>query len=495
MVFCKWEVVKRLKKIDYVYISKYKKEDLVTNDYVEFINSFNIDKWNNDVFGELFKNFLTIKVKKFNIKKDTIDKPFPQIKLKVIRFPQINFKVILLNFIYSIINFFNFNIKNEKFFIIHSYLSFFTILNLKLKLKELPFFPKIINVQNVKTEWKLRDWKKYNGIFKKNKNKFLNILDFFIPICMPKSYLENYKNILKKSENAKWPKKPAFVFSSASLDDYDLFKIWLAEKKKLYNLKFVSFQHGGSLFQCKNHADEQHIKKISDYFLTWGYKENKKNSIYSFFRVYNQKNILPIKNGALLFANFTSYKYVNDFTSGYVGHPHNSYFQEKILFFKNLNDKIIKNTYIKHKPEFTEAKFLENKFYKNNFPNIKIENGHKNSFNKMLKKSRIFVTHVNQTSYLDTLSINFPTIIFFNFKYEEVRASAVPYLNKLKKAEILFDDPVQAAKKVNEVWNNVGLWWNKKKTQSAVKYFCNRYSKKSNELHNELYNFIKKKSS
>ena len=51
-------------------------------------------------------------------------------------------------------------------------------------------------------------------------------------------------------------------------------------------------------------------------------------------------------------------------------------------------------------------------------------------------------------------------------------------------ANILFYDPIKAAKFVDTIWDNnrVDLWWNKRKTQNAVKIFCKHFAKDNTYL-------------
>ena len=64
-------------------------------------------------------------------------------------------------------------------------------------------------------------------------------------------------------------------------------------------------------------------------------------------------------------------------------------------------------------------------------------------------------------------------------------------LKALEKVGIVFYTPVEAANHINLIWNSVDSWWNSKKVQDAVNFFCNKYSKRSNNKVNDLNNFFK----
>ena len=73
------------------------------------------------------------------------------------------------------------------------------------------------------------------------------------------------------------------------------------------------------------------------------------------------------------------------------------------------------------------------------------------SSSQALCGSRLSVCTYNATTVLEILVSNFPTIIFWNPTLFELRDSAQPYYDELRKASILHDTPESAAIKVNEV--------------------------------------------
>jgi putative transferase (TIGR04331 family) len=118
------------------------------------------------------------------------------------------------------------------------------------------------------------------------------------------------------------------------------------------------------------------------------------------------------------------------------------------------------------------------------------------SFYKELQNSRICVSNSNQTVLLETLNLNFPTIIYFDSKFDELKKSVIPYYNILKDSKIFFEDSVKAAIHINDIWDNVDDWWQSKKVQNAVNLFCIKFSKRATnfKLHRFLNELNSKKS-
>ena len=91
----------------------------------------------------------------------------------------------------------------------------------------------------------------------------------------------------------------------------------------------------------------------------------------------------------------------------------------------------------------------------------------------------------NATVFLETLALDFPTIIFWEPSHHEIRPDAVPFFDMLEEAEILFYSPEKAAIKVNDILSDVDEWWFSIEVQSARKKFCERYASTSNHWERE----------
>ena len=42
--------------------------------------------------------------------------------------------------------------------------------------------------------------------------------------------------------------------------------------------------------------------------------------------------------------------------------------------------------------------------------------------------------------------------------------------------KVFFDNPVDAAKHVNNIWDDVPLWWNSREVKSAISKFIDEYA-------------------
>ena len=94
--------------------------------------------------------------------------------------------------------------------------------------------------------------------------------------------------------------------------------------------------------------------------------------------------------------------------------------------------------------------------------------------------SRLCICTYNGTVFLESFIYDFPTIIYFNPLHCELRLSAKPYFEELRRVGIFFDKPEDAAKKVNEIAEDPKLWWEQDEIQAAKNSFCNQFARTSN---------------
>jgi len=112
--------------------------------------------------------------------------------------------------------------------------------------------------------------------------------------------------------------------------------------------------------------------------------------------------------------------------------------------------------------------------YEEMFPEVDIDTGNLTLYS-MIEKSRLVVVDANETVYLESLSINFPTVVFWNQDYWEINEESKPYFELLKKVKVFHDTPESAAQHISSIWKDVSLWWELKETQDAVYTFCNHF--------------------
>lgn len=476
IVFDNWKRLKYINSyynLNYVEIVKFRNFQLYFQDSNDFSYKNNNDIFNNIIYEDLLKFFKNINIKYYFIKKN---------------FYRNNFYHSIINSIIScmvkIIIFINsfFLGKNDAFFH-NTYFSKKILFLLQIKLKQFPNFYISPKVNAVLLNKKMRSQTLgcLNDPFKK-------VLSKLIFKYIPTSFLENYHNYLNKTKAINWPKNPRFIFSSNSFFYDDFFKFWLAEKKEISNTKFISGQHGGSFFNTKFSFFNKHQFQISDLILTWGYKKKKYKPLFNFKTAGRKINLK--KNGNLLFVHYSLSRF-SGFHSIYSGFSYLKYLKDQINFIKKLYPQVqaqlLFREYVHNFGWNIDLKSLLKKKI-----NINVLTDTNKNIRNSLSRCRICFVNLNGTVFLETLNLNFPTIIFLNINNEPVNDDAKTSLYILKKAGILFYDYKNAARKINEIWDDVSSWWYSDLVQNAVNIYCNKFSKRPlTDPVKELYNIFK----
>jgi putative transferase (TIGR04331 family) len=109
--------------------------------------------------------------------------------------------------------------------------------------------------------------------------------------------------------------------------------------------------------------------------------------------------------------------------------------------------------------------------------NLKFDN--KTNYYKQIKSARLVVFDHMHTGYLETLSMNIPTVIIIPKNIYYFRDSAKEYIKMLKDVKILFEDPIEASKFVDNIYDDINTWWLSKDVQDAKEKFCYNYARTS----------------
>ena len=104
-------------------------------------------------------------------------------------------------------------------------------------------------------------------------NKRKNIRDF-IKISMPSICLEGFKDVMDELTIQFFQKKRYYLFCNIQYDY--LFKFWAA-KQISQGSKFIYGQHGGNHDLIEDDYTVNHSLKISDLFLSWGWKGDERS--------------------------------------------------------------------------------------------------------------------------------------------------------------------------------------------------------------------------
>jgi putative transferase (TIGR04331 family) len=118
--------------------------------------------------------------------------------------------------------------------------------------------------------------------------------------------------------------------------------------------------------------------------------------------------------------------------------------------------------------------------WRDQFPDIQLDQGIK-PLPGLIARSRISIATYNATTFLESLALNVPTIVFWDPVYWELNDDAIRGMQGLKDAGIFHDNPESAAAQLTQVWDQVQGWWCSAMVQQAREDFCATYSRTSKD--------------
>jgi len=443
---------------------------LASQDSNSAIWAFSDARWNAKLAMKIMQ-LLDFKNCEFDLIEDNQKKEFPFTLSKM--YTQVNSNL-LTRGRHKVQKFINQLVKDSDAFIINTYLPKMQVIKLQLALGQWPHrwvSPKISNsypintvIRNKLSQFMLAG--DYDDL-----EQVIRVLSFeLLPMC----YLEGYEDINSLIQQQPWPKNPKFIFTSNSFDTDEVFKIWTANKTESGTKYFVG-QHGNNYGTYRYLKDS--IEEISsDKFITWGWSENLPQHTPAFiFKTSAKKSKKYNPKGGLLLIELCLNHRITTWDSD---EEFSKYFEDQKIFIENLSDQPRKKLTIRLHSEYVHHKWGEEARWKEFDPMLKLDKGSAPVFD-LVSKSRLVVHSYDSTGILETLSLNIPTVAFWQNDLHHLRESAKPYYQLLIDAGIVHLSPDSVARKINEIWGDVDGWWQQENVQTARNQFCEQYAKNS----------------
>lgn len=306
---------------------------------------------------------------------------------------------------------------------------------------------------------------------------FGRLLAELISEWMPRAYVEDF-GLVRDSAVSSYPRQPRAIFTETSFQGEDGFNVWAAYQTQR-GVPLVIGQHGGNMGIARINQSEQHQIRTADAFVSWGWSDRRDANVRplpALKLAFESADPVSCEDGdvLILMASYPRYFYCH--YSIPVAGQVLAYVKEQLELVELLDAQRETTTRVRMDADIfgwdTTQLFHERGF------------GHllepvSGTLLERLRSCRLAVSTYNATSLLETLALNFPSVIVLNGLYFETRPEAAPALARLRAVGILHDSPASAADHILAVADDVRGWWQRDDLQAARREFCHRYARRS----------------
>lgn len=306
-------------------------------------------------------------------------------------------------------------------------------------------------------------------------NEFTAILVQTLPMNFPTLYLEGYRPF-QEACLAAWPHTPAVILSTEDWYFNEVFKVVAAEHQAR-GARLVGGQHGGGYGTSEVVPPEQFEISITDRWISWGWVDAANQKVRPLPRPF----VVPISS--TICQRTVRSRDILMVATSHPRYPHRLAAQpvsrfDEVLVFRNrflaaLPERLRGRLIVRLNP--VDYGWYQPERLRNVYPKLRLASLGKPLRDELGKVGIVVVEYLG-TSYLETLAANVPAVLFWNPNRWTLRSEAEPFFAELRRAEILWNSPEKAAKKVADVYNDPWAWWNSAEVQRARRAFVDRYA-------------------
>ena len=434
----------------------------------EFLNFSSTDEWNHHIYFEIL-NYLK-KIKKINIDFEFIDK---DIKIYKGFKKNLSYKlklgtIKLYNFLFGKI------IKKQKVFIYRTYTGKYFEVLLNFSFGQLPCYINKFN-QSAKLSPNERG---NNFLSFKKENEFEKFVNSIFFEHIPKCFFEDFKEIGKFISKNSIPQSPKVIFSTTALYSDDIFTRVCAEQKEIRGNSLIYCQHGGVYGQIEYTWVEEHEQKVSDSYLTWGWKNDQFVNTRAFGiikKINNLKFKIPKKLINVAYFLRSRPKYPARIDGSIGANTMCKYFENCLEFFKNpLAKQFENNIYLRlHERNF---QWDHEKIWKRELPNIKLTRSNEETLSKVYMETDLIIYSYIATGFLESLALDKPNILISKLDEWPLKKNVINDFKKLSEAGIFFETNEDALLHLNKYKDNLDVWWNVPNVVKIKKEFVLKFA-------------------
>jgi putative transferase (TIGR04331 family) len=295
----------------------------------------------------------------------------------------------------------------------------------------------------------------------------------------PSLYLEDFHRARNEMLNHN-AALPSVIVSSVGWYENEMLKFLAAESAEKQG-RLIAVQHGGGYGMDRHMPTEKLERSLSDCFMAWGWAPDSDPQTQNLPSLkipgasVSRKRPLP---DSLLFVIAEHPRYLYRFQSTPVGSQWEGYWQWQHRFALALPPSLRKFVEIRC-PQADFGTGLQQRM-REILPEAKWDPGSE-SYAQRLQMSRMVIVDNRQTTFLEALAANVPTIMYYDRDRWEARTESEKYLRQLEAAGILWHCPEDAARKVSSIYADPDDWWFSETVQEARNVFVRQFAFADND--------------
>ncbi len=370
----------------------------------------------------------------------------------------------------------------------------FSLLFSKVDSSPIYFYDKKLPVKNFKPYDKsLRE-----KIFQMNSSEepLDNIIQKCIKKLLPTIYLENY-NLVSQRVNRILPNRKLIILNSQHSNGAAMLDFFIAMSVERHSSHHLMICHGGCYGVMDISVQEKVWARVSDSYAMWSnektYGEHCVSRKLPSLRLNKWHNNKALSKGNDILVFITG-RYPNRYAYNSI-FPYtidDSYDDWQLRFLSSLDDTILNTIVIR---DFHRSDRLKSGNLVLNGEQYHLKTSPKKiAFADAISNAKISIQTVPQTTYLETIVMDHPTICYWNPEANIIREDLVPFYDDLVRVGVLHYSPESAAKQLTNIADDPLKWWNSNPVRNALKKFRKNVCFTSDDVLDVWASYIKEKA-
>lgn len=336
------------------------------------------------------------------------------------------------------------------------------------KLKVLPYLAKIpiaLKPAPVQDERRL-------GLARlRGRDEFERALIGAMPVFFPTLYLEGFEGA-RRYCMARVPRPPRAIFSSGGWHVNEALKFAAAECSER-GTELWGLQHGG-VYGLWEHADAEGIERgIMDRFYCWGWSagtgdpkvRNLPHPMFSRFEAAPGEDVVVVSTALDFYPTRMIRTQANAQAFAYI--------ENQARLWNAVSNALPGKAFYRMYPGDLGWRHKER--VRDLCPGIRFDDSSA-PYSERARSARLLIFDNPMTTFLEALGADLPCLLTWNPEIWRFREAARPYLDRLREAGILFDDPEAAARQAKAIYADPRAWWDEPARRAAHRAFAERFA-------------------